>query len=148
VKADITMKTIRLDKNGTPKEGISFPTFNFIDTVNQKWEDSVFYEKINQKFFFVIFKYDTEGVLRFEKCMFWNMPYVDRLEAKKVWERTNEVINANELKKLPKISDNHVAHVRPHGRNKLDTLPLPGGGSFTKQCFWLNPQYIKEQFKS
>lgn len=145
VKAGVVLKTIRLDPNGTPKEALSFPTFDFIETANQEWEDSVFYEKINQKFFFVIYQYDQEGTLRFNKCMFWNMPYVDRVEAERVWRKAVNVINEGDMSKLPKSSESSVAHVRPHGRNKRDTLPLPNGGAFTKQCFWLNSQYIKKQ---
>ncbi len=145
IKADVVLKTIRLNTNGTPKEGISFPTFDFIETANQKWEESLFYERINQKFFFVVFEYDTSGTLRFKKAMFWNMPYADRQEAKRVWERTVSLIKNGNVSKLPKIKDSDVAHVRPHGKNKDDTLPLPNGEKFTKQCFWLNPQYIKTQ---
>jgi len=145
VKADVNLKTIRLTKNGALEQAISFPNFDFIETANQAWEDSAFYEKINQKFFFVIFQYDTEGMLRFKKCMFWNMPYEDRLEAERVWKKAARAIQSGEMNQLPKIKDSSVAHVRPHGRNKADVLPLPNGGSFTKQCFWLNQRYIKEQ---
>ena len=145
MKADVNLKTIRLTKNGALEQAISFPNFDFIETANQAWEDSAFYEKINQKFFFVIFQYDTEGMLRFKKCMFWNMPYEDRLEAERVWKKAARAIQSGEMNQLPKIKDSSVAHVRPHGRNKADVLPLPNGGSFTKQCFWLNQRYIKEQ---
>ena len=145
VKAGVVLKTIRLDRNGTPKESVSFPTFDFIETSEQDWEDSVFYEKINQKFFFVVYQYDENGFLRFKKCMFWNMPYEDRLEAERVWKKTVDVIKKGNMTALPKISESTVAHVRPHGRSRLDTLPLPNGGEFTKQCFWLNSQYIKNQ---
>lgn len=147
VKAGVILKTIRLDRNGTPKESMSFPTFSFIDTASQDWEDSIFYEKINQKFFFVVYKYDDAGVLRFQKCMFWNMPYEDRMEAERVWNKTVDVIKSGNMEDLPKTTYSKVAHVRPHGRNKMDTLPLPGGGEFTKQCFWLNQQYIKMQVR-
>lgn len=145
IKADIEMKTIRLTKNGTPKEAMSFPTMDFIETSQQDWEDSLFYEKINKKFFFVVYQYDNEGVLRFNKVMFWNMTYDDRLEAKRVWERTVDVIMRGDMSMLPKSSQSRVAHVRPHGKNKLDVKLLPNGNTFTKQCFWLNKQYLKEQ---
>lgn len=147
-KAEVVLKTIRLNKNGTPKEAISFPTLNFIETAEQQWEESTFYEKIEQKFFFVIYQYDADNVLRFKKAMFWNMPYKDRLEAQKVWQRTVDVIKTGRMRELPKSSESAVAHVRPHGRNKADTLPLPNGDSFTKQCFWLNQLYIASQIKS
>lgn len=145
VKADVEMKVIRLRPNGMPKEAISFPTFDFIETAEQNWEDSVFYEKINKKFFFVVFQYDRSGFLRFKKCKFWNMDYEDREEAKKVWLKTVETIKTGDMTNLPKTVENSVAHVRPHAQNKKDTLPLPGGGSFTKQSFWLNQKYIAKQ---
>jgi DNA mismatch repair protein MutH len=146
-KASIVLKTIRLQKNGTPKEAISFPTLDFIETSEQQWEDSTFFEKIEQKFLFVIYQYDANDVLRFKKVMFWNMPYQDRLEAQGVWQLTVDVIKSGQMNELPKTSQSSVAHVRPHGRNKEDTLPLPNGGTFTKQCFWLNQLYIASQIK-
>ena len=48
---------------------------------------------------------------------------------------------------LPKKSESTVAHVRPHGRDGDDRLPLPDGRMMTKQCFWLNNSYIAEQIK-
>lgn len=147
VKAGVQLKTIRLNSGGTPEEAMSFPGFNFIETASQAWEDSKFYEKINQKFFFVIYQYDDDRVLRFKKCMFWNMPYSDRQEAERVWQKTADTINeGGDLKgRLPKSTESSVAHVRPKGRNNQDTLPLPDGGSYPKQCFWLNKQYIEKQ---
>jgi hypothetical protein len=40
-----------------------------------------------------------------------------------------------------------VAHVRPHGANGEDKLPLPDGRRMTKQCFWLNNGYVKKQIE-
>lgn len=147
LKAGIVLKTIRLKQNGTPKESISFPTMNFIETAEQQWEESTFFEKIEQKILFVIYQYDDDNTLRFKRVMFWNMPYGDRLEAQKVWSRTVDVINNGNMSKLPKSSQSSVAHVRPHGKNKTDTLPLPNGGEYTKQCFWLNQKYIADQVR-
>ena len=51
------------------------------------------------------------------------------------------------------ISENEVCHVRPHGRNSRDTITLPvpdkltGVTEYTKQCFWINNNYIREIFK-
>lgn len=48
---------------------------------------------------------------------------------------------------LPKQSESEVAHVRPHGRNAQDKLPLPDGRMMTKQCFWLNHGYLERQIR-
>ena len=49
----------------------------------------------------------------------------DLEEAKKVFDRTKECIKKGDYKNLPKIKDNPVSHVRPHGRNKKDTQLTP-----------------------
>ncbi|NCU38205.1 DNA mismatch repair protein [Candidatus Saccharibacteria bacterium] len=144
-KAGIVIKTIRLRQNGTPKESMSFPAFKFQEIAEQEWEESELYDKLNQKFLFVIFRYDNEDVLRFEKVMFWNMPYADRESAYQAWDRTKQAIVESRIERFPKISNSPVIHVRPHGKNSDDVLPFPDGSLHTKQCFWLNAKYIASQ---
>ena len=79
------------------------------------------------------------------------MPVEDLEEVRRVWQRTVDTIKQGvELRmqdgvvynNLPKQSENRIAHVRPHGKNAADKLPLPDGRMMTKQCFWLNRGYI------
>ena len=146
-KAGIELKTIRLKQNGIPKEDMSFPIFRYLEIVKEEWEESGFFNKIEQRFFFVVFKYDEKDVLRLYKVMYWNMPYEDREEARKVWEKTKSQIATGMAEFLPKMSESRVAHVRPHGKNKADTIPTPHGKMLVKKCFWLNRKYIAEQIK-
>jgi DNA mismatch repair protein MutH len=145
-KADIELKTIRLNESGKPREAMSFPGFKFNEIIHQEWEDSNFFEKLECKFLFVIFRTDENGVETLDKVAYWNMPYGDRLEAQAVWEETRRRVKID-ARNLPKATDNRVAHVRPKGRNKADTLPTPQGTQVTKQCFWLNQSYIHEVVK-
>ena len=39
-KADITIKTIRVNKYNTPKEDISFPYFKYIELAHEEWDTS------------------------------------------------------------------------------------------------------------
>ena len=146
-KAGIEMKTIRLNSKDMPKEDMSFPVFGYMDIIQEKWENSVFFQKIEQKFLFVIFKYDNNEVLRFHGLLYWNMPYEDRQEARKVWQKTKRQIANHRAEFLPKSSESRVAHVRPHGRNNRDTLPTPEGKMLVKKCFWLNKKYLAEQLR-
>ena len=88
--------------------------------------------------------------------MFWNIPNEDLEQVRLVWERTVRAIRVGVRSTpmsggisndLPKKSENPVAHVRPHGRDGSDKLPLPDGRMMTKQCFWLNNTYIREQIE-
>lgn len=157
-KASIVPKTIRVRQDGTIKESMSFPAFDFIQLSEEtEWETSELYEYLAPtKFLFVIFQENDRGELVFARVKFWNIPAEDLEEVHKVWEKTVETIR-NGVKlidtghgisnDLPKQSESPVAHVRPHGRNALDKLPLPDGRMMTKQCFWLNNTYIAEQIK-
>ena len=146
-KAGIILKTIRLKVGGAPKESMSFPNFNFIELAESEWEESDLYDRLNQKFFFVVYQYDTDGILRFKKAMFWNMPYEDRKLARDAWLKTRQAVRISRPNAFPKASSSPVVHVRPHGRNAQDTLELPDGSLFPKQCFWLNASYIARQVR-
>jgi DNA mismatch repair protein MutH len=143
VKAGIELKTIRVNSKGRPNEAMSFPGFKFMDIVNEDWEDSSFANKLEQKFLFVIFQEDGAGIERLSKVAYWNMPYLDREEAHRVWEDTKSRVKVD-AKNLPKAAESRVAHVRPKAKNAADVLPTPQGDFHTKQCFWLNQNYIQE----
>lgn len=140
-KAGIEMKIVRLQPNGKPKESMSFPAFDFMQIGVEIWEESSFYEKVERKFLFVVFRMDSDGKERLDKVGYWNMPYEDRLEAERVWRDTQRrvAINAHDL---PGMTESHVAHVRPKAKNGSDKGLTPQGDLRTKQCFWLNASYI------
>ena len=140
-KAGIELKTIRLNKSGKPRESMSFPGFKYLDIINEDWEDSNFFAKLENKFLFVVFQDDEKGSEKLVNVLYWNMPYEDRLEAKRVWEETKRLV-AIDCNKLPGIRQSDVAHVRPKARNGLDKLPTPQGDFQIKKCFWLNSSYI------
>lgn len=157
-KAGIVPKTIRVRKNGTIKENMSFPTFDFIElSQEEEWEESNLYNYLAPtKFLFIIFQENEEGEFVFERVKLWNIPNRDLEEVRRVWERTVQTIREGVVleqtsrgvtNNLPKQSESAVAHVRPHGRDGNDRLPLPDGRMMTKQCFWLNNAYIAEQIK-
>jgi DNA mismatch repair protein MutH len=146
-KAGIEMKTIRLQNNGTPRESMSFPSFKFLEIIHEEWEESTFFEKLESKFLFIVFREDSNGVERLDRAVYWNMPFLDRQEAQRVWAETKRrvLLDATDL---PKTKESPVAHVRPKARDSKDTLPTPQGTFHVKQCFWLNASYIKTILES
>lgn len=157
-KANIVVKTIRIEKNDKIKESMSFPVFRFKELVKEEWEDSIFGNYLREtRFLFVIYKFDEKNVLRLRGCQFWNIPYNDlEVEVRSVWEKTKKVlkegleiivVNGVRRNNFPKATENRVCHVRPHAKNAQDTYELPDGRWFPKQCFWLNNSYIYGQLK-
>ena len=88
---------------------MSFPGFKTTEIVNQDWEESVFAEKLERKFLLVVFRMDKFENEYLYKVSYWNMPYADRVEAKRVWEETKRLA-AIDAMNLPKSSDSRVAH--------------------------------------
>ena len=152
--ANIIPKTIRVQQNGSIKESMSFPTFKFLEIINQEWDSSDLRAIIEPtRFMFVIFQEDKHGDYAFDRIKFWNIPAEDLEQVHIVWERTVQIINAGvrlvfdgnvTRNNLPKASENPVAHVQPHAKDSSDTYPLPDGRQMTKQCFWFNNSYVKK----
>lgn len=155
-KANVVVKTIRIEKNNKIKENMSFPTFEFKELVEEEWDNSTFGNYLREtRFLFVVYKFDKQNELRLKGCQFWNIPY-DDLEGnvRSVWEKTQSVLceglkiekkNGRNYNNFPKASENPVCHVRPHAKNSKDTYELPDGRQYPKQCFWLNNSYILSQ---
>lgn len=162
VKANIKTKTIKQSYKGRIKESMSFPSFKFTEIIKEEWESSKLRDTFAMtKFLFVVFTEQKDKTLVLSKALFWHMPEaILDTEVRTVWEDTVSKIKSgkilkeiNENKRLTHfmgIIDNPVSHVRPKAINALDTNPLPvkdiltGANEYTKQCFWLNANYIRK----
>ena len=162
-KANIKLKTVRLEPNGMPKEHMSFENINFLDWSKQAWEEGWLKNHFEEtKFLFVVFEYketkkqNPNRKLYFKSVKLWNMPktVIDN-ELKDFWLKTQRTLNAGvELtpvkqknrtiikNNLPKPGENGICHIRPKGRNAKDTTPLPDGRVISKQCFWFDREFV------
>lgn len=166
VKAGIVVKTIRVEENHTIREHMSFPTFEFMEIANQQWEDSWLFNYFSETKFLLTVYEKKNGKYKLAKIKFWNVPIeiIDN-QAKECWLETQKIINEGvkfEIKgntvqnNLPGSTFNHVVHVRPHatlsayklhdgyvkGNIDKDASMLPNGEYMTRQCFWLDKDYI------
>lgn len=166
-KANIEIKTIRINKNGKPRESMSFPKFKILDFVKETFDTSELYEYFYEKrFLLVVFKENNLGKYELIGAKFWNMPLKDLEGVGKVeWEKyqkqflkgINFEIRENKIKNnLLKSKDTKIFHLRPHAQRSAyfidgkrygngtdgDMDELPNGDKMTKQCFWLNKEYI------
>ena len=93
------------------------------------------------------------------------MPFSDIKEVRKMWLKTKCIIkNGNIVKEIkfdknnkeirltnfPNKNFNLISHVRPHAQNSSDTFSLvkidnlTKENEYTKHCFWLNANYIRD----
>ena len=175
-KANISVRTVKLEAGGGMKESLSLDTFKFLDLIKEDWDGSSLHEYLEEtRFLFVVFRKGVNCAY-LEGARFWSMPVSD-LEGpvRECWQRTKDVIEEGvrlDIKKnaegeirvennFPGSRDNPVAHVRPHankaayrfedgsevGDVKKDAYPLPDGRMMTKQSFWMNSRYVYETVK-
>ena len=173
-KANIKVKTIRIEENNTMRESMSFSPFKFLDLINEDYEESSLHNYFEEtRLFFVVWKKDGE-VYRVKGCRLWNMPHFDlEVVVRKEWEKYKHIIQYGiEFTKcvdsggkvsfknnLPNKSETEIIHMRPHatkaayrfnngeeyGNVERDANKLPNGEYMTTQSFWINNNYILKQ---
>ena len=179
VKADITLKAVRIELNEKPKQSISSPAFKFVEDIyGSDWQQSDWRQTVKKRYLFVFFKINIEGNYVLEKFKIWNMPKKDIEECERVWINTKMIISSGNIfnsyirdkqtgklrltkkgkpykkNNFPKMKDNKVCHVRPHGSDASSVYDLPvpdkklGAMEYSKQCFWLNSSYIGSIYKN
>jgi DNA mismatch repair protein MutH len=148
-KAEIAIKTIRLEANGNLKEAMSFPNVNYKEIVQEQfWEDSALYEMFTQRFLFIIFRKPAvkdDKQVRLEKVMFWTMPFKDLEYGKSLWKDTQAKVAGGNYERFVKSSENPVCHIRPKAQNAADTTEGAQGFQVKKMCYWLNREYVLRQ---
>ncbi len=164
VKANILLKTVRLEPSGRPEQHMSFKNINFLEWSVEDWEDSWLKNFFTEtKLLFVVFEYketkkkNPDRKLYFKGIKLWNMPQKDIEGRLKTFHKKVQILiqNGLELKpkrqstrtvilnNLPKPKSNDLCHIRPKGRNGNDKVPLPDGQMIAKQSFWLDRELIE-----
>ena len=156
VKSGLTMKTIRINKNGKSKESMSFENIDYQEVYDcDEWTDSRLYELFTSRFMFVIFKETdnllslpngkTESEYKLDKVAFWTMPQADLNVAMQYWENIRQCVKDDHIS--PEyfwgIKDNRDFHVRPKATLAKDMVDTPNGTKAKKYCYWFNAKYVK-----
>lgn len=150
-KANLQLKTIRLDPNGNLKESMVFSQIQYKEIVNEEeWEDSVWYRTLTQRFLFVIFRKDRSGDPRLsilERVMFWTMPAADLEVAEAFWRDTRDKIRLGDFDHFIAASDGRICNVRPKAKDSSDQMETASGSFAKKKGYWLNRDYILKVIK-
>lgn len=149
LKAGLTMKTIRVQANGSIKEAMSFENIDYIEVAEcDEWIESRLYELYSSRFMFVIFREQTAGKEDYvlDDVFFWTMPQKDLQWAEVYWNHIKDNILANHISEefWWKGSDKKKFHVRPKAQKAKDLAPTPDGNGAKKFCYWFNNDYVRE----
>ena len=139
--ANIQIKTIRVERNGKPKEDMSFKNIKFNDIVYQEWEDCDLYQELISKFIFVIYRITPDGNDYYlDKVKIWNMPESDLDAAKEVWEKMRQRVVRKEYDNLRKyLFSKGLRYRKNYGKlpgHPDIALPKYKTVIFVNGCFW------------
>ena len=155
-KSGLTMKTVRVKRNGSIKESMSFENIDYQEVADcVEWTDSRLYELFTNRFLFVVFRETdnalqlpdgkTEPEYKLEKVAFWTMPQEDLQVAQQYWHNIRQNVLDNHVapQYFWSIKDNKYFHVRPKAQVADDMTENPNGGMVRKYCYWFNQKYVK-----
>lgn len=149
VNAGIVMRTITITGSGIPTEDLPFSAFDPIELVQENWEDSGLSDDLETRYLLVVFQKNLKGgdlILR--TAGFWTMPYLDRMAARKVWEKSVSKFNSGDYAGLPKLANSPIVFVRTHGKNRADKVMTARGDLTERRSFWLGKRYLTEVIAS
>lgn len=149
IKAGLTMKTIRIQHNGSIKESMSFENIDYIEVAEcEDWFDSRLYELFSSRFMFVIFREQHKGQEDYilDDVFFWTMPQQDLNHAEEYWNHIKENVLSDHISEEYwwKGKDKKNFHVRPKAQKAKDLAPTPNGGKAKKFCYWFNNDYVRK----
>lgn len=171
-KANIVVKSICLEEDGSLVESSPLPNIQFKELVNKEktWEDSDLYCYLDETKFFIVVWQKNKNARTLKGCQMWNMPHSD-LEGivYKEWKTIKDTVDNGVIltkkgnrivNNFPTKNKNGAIHIRPHAQRSFyvfedgstfgsgsisDTDDLPDGRRMTKQSFWLNNTYLLDQ---
>ena len=157
VKSGLTMKTIRMNRNGNIKESMSFENIDYQEVCDcDEWTDSRLYELFTSRFLFVIYKETdrtlhlpngkTEPEYELHKVAFWTMPQADLDVAMEYWANIRDCVRQDHISPeyFWSIKAKRHFHVRPKASLAKDLVDTPNGTKAKKYCYWFNAQYVKK----
>lgn len=156
IKSGLTMKTIRIEKDGRIRESMSFENIDYQEVNDCKeWTESRLYELFTSRFLFVVFRETgnmitlpsgrLESEYKLDKVVLWTMPPKDLTVAEAYWNNIRRCVKENKISSeyFWKQVDDRCFHVRPKAVKSSDMTLNPNGGEAKKYCYWFNAKYVK-----
>jgi DNA mismatch repair protein MutH len=140
----LLVRAVRLDIDGRPWEATSFPAVDFRDVAEEEWESSPLVEQL-RSILLVVFhdprKVVTEAVL--DRVVHWRPTDEDVATMRQEYEILRGHIARSSPDLAPTEAQTQILHLRPHGSDGSDKVPLPDGTLYRRSSFWLNKSYLR-----
>lgn len=159
LKEGIQIRTYTIKYNEKIQEHFQFISVKPAEFNNKEinFYDSELYNYfLNTKFVFIGFKQDKQGNTYISKISYFQFPEKNVNDLRFLWNDTKDKFNNGirfKMSKNKKINnliskkDGYIGHIRPKAKNKNEKYLTPAGDEITKQCYWLNKEFVEENFQ-
>lgn len=141
-----TMRVSRVDpKTLLPREAVSFTPFDFREVADTPWEESEVLAMLGRILFIVLDspKGAKVGEARLRSVVMWSAGPETIAAMEREYERFRRAFREEPPSDWPGQRVTEVLHVRPHGRDGRDVVPLPNGRMHVRSSLWLNQRFVQ-----
>lgn len=118
VRSNIYVKTLRINKDLSMNENISFSAFEFSELMDEDWESSTVYEEmVEREFLWSVFKHNGKDFV-FCGAKFWSMPKADIATIYEGWEDIRDIIKQGVVFQKDRKDDGTFI-VTKRGKNRI-----------------------------
>lgn len=142
-----TLRVTRVDpRTLRPREAVSFSPFDFLEVAATPWEESDVLATLGRILFVVLDAPKGATVLeaRLRTVIMWSADPATIGAMEREYEAYRHAIGELPPSEWPRSSTTEILHVRPHGRDARDVVPLPNGGSHVRSSLWLNQSFVQD----
>ena len=128
-----------------PREAVSFAPIDFMQVIDTPWAQSPLRQRVSRIIFVVLLAQKGAPVHEsyLHAAFAWEADHRSLATMEYEYERFRRAFAEDDPATWPRPGATEVLHVRPHGRNGTDVLPLPGGREHVRSSFWLNQPFVQ-----
>lgn len=129
-----------------PREAVSFTPFDFREVAETPWEESDVLATLGRILFIVLDapKRAPVGGARLRSVVMWSAEPDTIATMEREYELYRRAFTDSPPSEWPSQRSTQMLHVRPHGRDGRDVVPLPNGGTHVRSSLWLNQRFVQD----
>ncbi len=147
LEAGVDFRVVQADPSLKPYESLSFPAFRYQELVREDWEESELLSRMDRFLFVPVV--GGQGLAEVGDCVVqtpfgWHPTEADLDQMEVEWTMFRDEIAAGKALSLTPRTETRRLHVRPKGKDGLDTDPAPVVGPAVRKCFWFNLEFVAD----
>ena len=145
--AGVDLRVVQADPSFMPYESLSFPAFRYQELIREDWTESELLSRLDRFLFVPII--GGKGLGEVGDCVVqapftWHPSETDLDLMEAEWTMFRDEIAAGRALSLTPRTRTQRLHVRPKGKDGLDTDPAPSVGPVVRKCFWFNLEFVAD----